>query len=216
MDVKKDDRRQDLIKSLSSIAKKKINRSQQAHFNNFTANAIHFYPDADYLKRPSEDIFWNIWGLYLFAEQPFIDATLQVAKVRVFNPTVKIDGWSSQYSTIYVNQRDMPFLVDSLRMALNRRGLNIFTLQSNPVWVVRDDTAAVKDISSDYVQDAEKEALMTIEVDLLSDREMVELQRELVLVLDDVGVVVDGYAVMRLRLEQLIEDLKKMRPRWSS
>ena len=131
----------------------------------------------------------------------------------MFNPTVKIDGWSSQYSTIYVNQRDMPFLVDSLRMALNRRGLNIFTLQSNPVWVVRDDTAAVKDISSDYVQDAEKEALMTIEVDLLSDREMEELQRELVLVLDDVGVVVDGYAVMRLRLEQLIEDLKKNAPK---
>ena len=102
MDVKKDDRRQDLIESLAGIAKKKINKSQQAHFNNFTANAIHFYPDADYLKRPSEDIFWNIWGLYLFAEQPFIDAAEKTAKVRVFNPSVQTDGWSSQYSTIYV------------------------------------------------------------------------------------------------------------------
>ena len=213
MDVKKDDRRQNLIESLAGIAKKKINKSQQAHFNNFTANAIHFYPDADYLKRPSEDIFWNIWGLYLFAEQPFIDAAEKTAKVRVFNPSVQTDGWSSQYSTIYVNQRDMPFLVDSLRMALNRRGLNIFTLQSNPVWVVRDAATAVKEISSAFVQGAEKEALMTIEVDLLSNREMEELQRELLLVLDDVCVVVDSYAVMRLRVEQLIEELKQNAPK---
>ncbi len=97
MDVKKDDRRQDLIKSLAVIAKKKINKSQQAQFNNFTANAIHFYPDADYLKRPAEDIFWNIWGLYLFAEKPLNIPEKQGAKVRVFNPSVKVDGWSSQY-----------------------------------------------------------------------------------------------------------------------
>ena len=213
MDVKKDDRRQDLIKSLAVIAKKKINKSQQAQFNNFTANAIHFYPDADYLKRPAEDIFWNIWGLYLFAEKPLNIPEKQGAKVRVFNPSVKVDGWSSQYCTIYINQLDMPFLVDSLRMALNRRGLNIFTLQSNPVWVARDAAGTVHEISSSFVEGAEKESLITIEVDLLSDREMNELERELLLVLDDVGVVVDSYAAMRLRVEKLIEELKKNAPK---
>lgn len=213
MDVKKDDRRQDLIKSLAVIAKKKINKSQQAQFNNFTANAIHFYPDADYLKRPAEDIFWNIWGLYLFAEKPLNIPEKQGAKVRVFNPSVKVDGWSSQYCTIYINQLDMPFLVDSLRVALNRRGLNIFTLQSNPVWVARDAAGTVHEISSSFVEGAEKESLITIEVDLLSDREMNELERELLLVLDDVGVVVDSYAAMRLRVEKLIEELKKNAPK---
>ena len=213
MDVKKDDRRQDLIKSLDAIAKKKINKSQQVQFNNFTANAIHFYPDADYLKRPTENIFWSLWGLYLFAEQPFKDDAEEGSKVRVFNPSVEAEGWSSQYSTIYVNQRDMPFLVDSLRMALNRRGLNIFTLQSNPVWVLRDTSGTVQEISSSFVDSSEKESLITIEVDFLSDREIKELQRELLSVLDDVGVVVDSYAAMRVRVEQLIKELKQNAPK---
>ncbi len=104
MEVKQDDRRQTLIQSLNKIAAKKLSKKKQKQFNDFAANAIHFYPDDDYLKRPAEDIFWNIWGLYGFAEPPLeasgLNSQGSAAKIRVFNPTLELDGWSSDYTTI--------------------------------------------------------------------------------------------------------------------
>ena len=59
MDVKQDNRRTQLIDSLTELARSKLNKSRGALFQNFITNAIYFYPDQDYLNRPSEDIFWN-------------------------------------------------------------------------------------------------------------------------------------------------------------
>jgi glutamate dehydrogenase len=97
MDAKNMAQRGGLIQLLDRIASKNLNESQAQQFGNFTANAMHFYPDADYLARPPEDIFWNLWGLCQFsaeAASPVKEAeTVSRAKVRVFNPEPKVDGW---------------------------------------------------------------------------------------------------------------------------
>ena len=218
MDVKQDNRRTQLIDSLTKLARGKLSKSRGALFQNFITNAIHFYPDQDYLNRPPEDIFWNIWGLYSFGELSFdssIERSLSAhhAKVKVFNPSVESDSWSSQYTTIYINQKDMPFLVDSLRMTLNRRELNIYTLQSNLAWVVRDTNGVIKDVHPSFLEGATYEAFITIEVDMLTERDLEVLQRELQLVLDDVDAVVDDFELMRLRTDRLIKDLKENAPK---
>ena len=217
MDAKNKGQRADLIQSLNKIASKRLNKSQAQQFDNFTANAMHFYPDADYLARPPEDIFWNLWGLYYFSAEAAntapADEGVSRAKVRVFNPDPESDGWSSGHTTIYINQRDMPFLVDSLRIVLNRRGLNIFTLQSNPVWAVRDNQGAIDSIYSDYAEGAEREAFITIEVDIHAQSELADLHRELLSVLDDVEVVVDAFDPMRQRVESLIAELQENAPK---
>ena len=211
MDVSKEHRRQKLIDTLLGIADTELKAKQRIQFDNFVVNALHFYPDAEYLERPTEDIFWSVWGLCCFAQRFSVEDAKE-GKVRVFTPTEKIDGWNSQYTTIYIDHRDMPFLVDSLRIALNRRGLNIFTLQSNPVWILRDSAGQLKQISSTYLPESESEALMTIEVDLLTETESDDLRKELVSVLDDVSAVVDDHGAMLKRLEQLIGELRQNAP----
>ena len=214
MDVTRDGRRGRLIESLAKVAASKLKKGQDAHFQNFIAHAIHFYPDQDYLNRPAEDIFWNIWGLYSFGEAPFAerDDITHSAKVRVFNPSIEIDSWSSQYTTIYINQRDMPFLVDSLRMALNRRELNIYTLQSNLAWTLRDAKGLIEGVSAKFVEGANYEAFISIEVDMLTDRDLDAVQRELCLVLDDIDAVVGDFEMMRGRTQKVIQDLKDNAP----
>ena len=138
MDVKKNIGREQLVTILKSVSADKLDSERAAEFLNFIVDAMHFYPDADYLSRPVEEIFFNIYGLFQFAENSAREGSANQARVKAFNPQPEVDGWASPQTVIYINQRDMPFLVDSLRMALNRRGLNIFTLQSNPVWVLRD------------------------------------------------------------------------------
>ena len=218
MDAKNKGQRADLIQSLNKIASKSLNKSQAQQFTNFTANAMHFYPDADYLARPPEDIFWNLWSLCRFsteAPSPPVDGQVAagLAKVRVFNPNPEHDGWLSKHTTIFINQHDMPFLVDSLRIVLNRRGLNIFTLQSNPVWAVRDSAGVIESIHSDYAEGAEREAFITIEVDMHAESELADLHRDLASVLDDVEVVVGAFDPMRERVESLITELQANAPK---
>ena len=221
MDAKNNQQRAALIASLKKIAAQKLTQSQAQQMDNFLANAMHFYPDADYLARSAEDIFWNLWGLCRFSAETLnnvgpvnhaASASDGRARVRVFNPDPEQDGWLSSHTTIYINQRDMPFLVDSLRIVLNRRGLNIFTLQSNPVWVLRNDQGVIETIYADFIDGTEREAFITIEVDLHIESELADLRRELLDVLNDVEVVVDDFDPMRQRVESLIAELQQNAP----
>src|SRR5262247_4281240 len=45
------------------------------------------------------------------------------ARVRVFNPAVQEHGWQSTHTIVEIVNDDMPFLVDSVTMELNRHGL---------------------------------------------------------------------------------------------
>jgi glutamate dehydrogenase len=46
----------------------------------------------------------------------------QQARIRVFNPTLAEDGFVSEHTVVQVVHDDMPFLVDSVTMAVNRCG----------------------------------------------------------------------------------------------
>lgn len=203
MDVKKNIGRDELVTILKTVSADKLDADRATQFLDFVVNAIHFYPDADYLARPVEDIFFSIYGLFNFAESPSNSG----ARVRAFNPEPEVDGWGSPHTIIYINQRDMPFLVDSLRMALNRRGLNIFTLQSNPVWVLRDGSGQLINSHKSFIQGAQREAFINIEVDIHRPSELAELQRDLLAVLDDVATAVNDFDPMRHRVGELIEEL---------
>jgi NAD-specific glutamate dehydrogenase len=63
-------------------------------------------------------------------------------EVQVFNPDFEKHGWQSTHSVVEVLHPDMPFLVDSVRMELTRRGYSIHTLQTSVLQVRRAATAA--------------------------------------------------------------------------
>jgi len=53
MEAQNNSQRAALIVSLNKIAARQLTRPQAEQFDNFIANAMHFYPDADYLARPA-------------------------------------------------------------------------------------------------------------------------------------------------------------------
>src|SRR3977135_213794 len=62
----------------------------------------------------------------------------RTALVRVFNPTLREHGFVSAHTVIEVINDDMPFLVDSVGLALTERALTLHFL-SHPIFaVVRD------------------------------------------------------------------------------
>ena len=58
------------------------------------------------------------------------------ARVRVFNPTVAENGWQSTHTVIEIVNDDMPFLVDSVTMEVNRFGLTLHLIM-HPLLSVR-------------------------------------------------------------------------------
>jgi len=46
-------------------------------------------------------------------------------KIRIYNPELQRDGWQTTHTVIQVLCDDMSFLVDSLRMVINRMGLGL-------------------------------------------------------------------------------------------
>jgi len=66
--------------------------------------------------------------------------------VRVFNPELARDGFESEHTVIAIVCDDMPFLVDSLSMAVNQAGLAVHLLV-HPVIDVRRDGVSMHHVS---------------------------------------------------------------------
>ena len=60
------------------------------------------------------------------------------ALVRVFNPTLRDDGYTSAHTVIEMVNDDMPFLVDSIGLALTQRSLTLHFL-AHPIFAVTRD-----------------------------------------------------------------------------
>jgi glutamate dehydrogenase len=117
------------------------------------------------------------------------------ALVRVFNPTVESDGWSSSRTVVEVVTDDMPFLVDSLAIVLLNCGLSIHTMV-HPVFTVRRDRAGrIESIGTDG--DGVAESWQHIEVDRTSDpAQLAHVRSRIEAALGDVRVAVEDWPAM--------------------
>ena len=123
-----------LVAWISEVADKRLSKTDATSFKAFVERVIHVHPDESLLRWSKEDNFGAVYGLYRFVKKRTADKPL----LEVFNPDLENDGWVSNHSLIYFCQKDMPFLVESLRMALNRLQLHIHLFESNVLWVQRD------------------------------------------------------------------------------
>src|SRR5204863_297986 len=64
--------------------------------------------------------------------------TLGTPKVRVYNPQFDEHGWGSTHTAVEIVTDDMPFLIDSVTMELNRRGYGVHLIIHPVIRVLRD------------------------------------------------------------------------------
>ena len=129
--------------------------------------------------------------------------------VRVYTPNFEEDGWQSPHTAVAVVTDDMPFLVDSVTMELNRRGMRVH-LALHPVITVRraDDGRMVEALPPDSVgAQGISEAYLHIEVDRQAGTTHDGLRDDLRRVLGDVRRAVDDWSAMRGRAEAIGAEL---------
>jgi glutamate dehydrogenase len=103
-------------------------------------------------------------------------AHLALARVRaVGQPLAKVlspdrdrDGWHSPHSVLLVVTDDMPFLVDTMRMVLERHGLGVHLLVHPMLVVERDSSNLLTDVEP-FGKEGLVEAWTQIEIDRTDD-----------------------------------------------
>ncbi len=133
-------------------------------------------------------------------------------RVHVYNPTVEQHGWQSTHTVVEVVCDDMPFLVDSVRMAITRRG-SASHLLIHPVLRVRRGTDGRIEALVGDADDGIVEAMIHFEVDRQADQCALDELRDAVLsVLADVAAAVGDWRTMRERLRTLLAETEASPP----
>ncbi|MBK5354303.1 NAD-glutamate dehydrogenase [Pseudomonas sp. TH41] len=131
-------------------------------------------------------------------------------QVRVYNPDYERHGWQSTHTAVEVLHHDLPFLVDSVRTELNRRGYSIHTLQTTVLSVRRGSKGELLEILPKGTQgdDVLQESLMYLEIDRCANAaEMNVLSRELEQVLGEVRVAVADFEPMKAKVQEILTGL---------
>ena len=74
--------------------------------------------------------------------------TAHSVSVRLYNPQPSLDGWSSPHTILEVVCDDMPFIVDSITMALDRRRCTVELSVHPIVTVVRDSAGHLQGVAA--------------------------------------------------------------------
>jgi glutamate dehydrogenase len=128
------------------------------------------------------------------------DRTVGHALVKVHTPTRATDGWDAPHTFIDVVNDDMPFLVDSLTMAVDRHELGVH-LVVHPILTVERDGRSVA------------ESWIHIEIDRETDADVVNaLQADLERVLRDVRNATSDWDAMIAALIGVINELDATPP----
>jgi glutamate dehydrogenase len=124
------------------------------------------------------------------------------ADVRVFNATLAQQGWESPHTTIQIVNDDMPFLVDSVTMAMAEQGIAVHVLGHPVVNMTRD---AEGDLLA--VGDGSPESLIHMEIDRQSTDAMQGVERTIRSSLCDVRAIVADWNAMRAKLFAVADEL---------
>jgi glutamate dehydrogenase len=201
----------ELIDAVLAEVRQHVPAAQRSVVGEFVAQ---YYAGTAFEDLADSDVA-NLYGAALAHWNFLRTRTPGTPKLRVYNPQLEQHGWQSTHTIIEVATDDMPFLVDSVRMALNRRGLTTHLVIHPVMQLRRDDAGRVVDVLASGVREdgSLTEAVMHLEVDRQTDQEILDsILAEIEAVLRDVSAAVEDWLPMREKLDAIISELKTNPP----
>ncbi|MCH9770607.1 MAG: NAD-glutamate dehydrogenase [Gammaproteobacteria bacterium] len=125
--------------------------------------------------------------------------------LKVFNPTVEKDGWQSTHTIIQLIIKDMPFVIDSMRMELGQLGLTIhLMIHMGGMKVIRDPDNNLLDLSTYHSRRrGEIEAPIYMEIDRQTDPQFLQtITDNLKRVLGDVRMAIEDWPSMQTKMRE--------------
>lgn len=193
-----------LLENVYQFIRNKVDSSQVKLVEQFARNLYQNIPEEDLVRRNDGDLY----GAALSLWNEFFKFDSSKPTIQVFNPDLARSGWQSEHTIVEIIVKDSPFLVDSVRMTLNRLGITAHLLLHSPISVVRNKEHEL--VSFESVESKAKgltrNTVFLIEIDRQTSKEALgELVAELHSVVDEVSLAVTDWKLMREAMNDVID-----------
>jgi glutamate dehydrogenase len=132
-------------------------------------------------------------------------------KLRVYNPQFDQHGWQSTHTAVEIVTDDMPFLIDSVTMELNKRGFGVHLIIHPVINVRRDERGHLLEVLPPHTETAEgsvAESVIHAEVTRETDQaELDGLTGHLMRLIEQVRGAVEDWPQMRQRALDIAAEL---------
>ena len=184
--------------------------AERAMLETFCAGYFQQADPDDVVPHTTEDLYGMASSHLKFART----RTAGQPKLRVLNPVAPEAGFASRHTVVEIVNDDMPFLVDSTSMEVNRQGLTLHLI-FHPIFAVRRDEAGELVELQPRAARPEwpRESFMHLEVDRVADPvARAGLAEGIEHVLGDVRAAVTDWKVMVAKLREVIRELDERPP----
>ena len=118
MSLRAEEQKQEAVAAAAALAAERLDAARASAVQRFLKQFYGHAPAVDVLERKPEDLYGAALSLWQFAQA----RSPGRAKLRVVNPRIEVEGWRAPATVVEIVNDDMPFLVDSVTAALERRG----------------------------------------------------------------------------------------------
>jgi glutamate dehydrogenase len=198
------------IEALIALATERAADAERAAVAIFARDYFQRVDPDDLAVRSTEDLAGALHAHWRLARE----RETGVPRIRVYNPSAVEDGWTSRHTVVEIVNDDMPFLVDSATMEINRQGLTLHLIV-HPIFAVgRDESGRLQTFARrEEMPDLPRESFMHIEVDRLAEpAARAALAEGIERVLGDVRAAVTDWKPMVARLRAVIEEIDRTPP----
>jgi glutamate dehydrogenase len=196
-----------LLENVIKLIQSKFKKNQAEVVSRFAQYFYGSISPEDLNHRAANDLYASVLSLWNFLNTGNQDDVC----VRVFNPEFESHGWRSSHTVIELVHPDMPFLVDSVRMELNRLGLGIHLHIHLPISIQRNSKNVISSI--ELASESKKRSNVTpmyLEIDRqLDQEELDDIRENLERVLSDVRTAVNDWTPMKEKLRSVLKRVEK-------
>lgn len=204
-----------LLEQVFSLINEKVDASESGKIIQFGKLLMKTMSFDDLDGRSDSDLYGAILSLWKLLQSKKNGEP----SIKVFNPEIAKHGWQSSHTVIQIIVDDTPFLVDSIRMAINRLNITSHLILHSPMHFTRDNNGML----ADFVEKSERETIhcsetvFLIEIDRQSRAEFVkDLTEELRSVVSEVSLSVADWQPMREKLSEISENFAKSKSKASA
>ncbi|WP_143872275.1 NAD-glutamate dehydrogenase [Catenovulum sediminis] len=195
-----------LLENVGELIRSKMPAEQAQVIRRFAQLIFRDIATEDLVNRNDSDLYGAAVSLW----HTFQSHYNKLPGIRVFNPDLSQHGWQSNHTIVEIIAPDQPFLVGSVRMALNRIGITAHWLLYQSITVELNEQQKITDVSQgNHETDDHQRTVFLIEIDRQSDPQTLnQIQAEIEQVLKQVHLSVSDWQAMQEKCESIAKELK--------
>lgn len=196
-----------LQRAIASVLSNQVPKSELASLKILAGHFYHLIPLVEISHQPVEALVAVVRNFSDFAAQRKKHQPL----IRVYNPDQERDGWTCRYTVLEAVNDDMPFVVDSVCLALTHEGIGVHQVIHPVVRVLRDSAGGLQrfiPLDADVTGSA-AESMLHILIDKSSDKaRLSRIGRKVKQAIENIQVVVSDWQPMVAKVEETTGMLK--------